>query len=118
MNGFGSNGYEKDKTWEVSGVFDGRIERKEFLRRTALLAGSLIIAGSFGALAGCGGSTTKVENNATSTETQTQASTTPTNTAGQAQGSSQAKTAAVNCRFYEDGNCKRTGAACTNCIAR
>lgn len=121
----GWNGSRKEKAQELYGIQDGRIERGEFLKQAAILIGAVLVAGSFGAIAGCGDNTATVEKQAASAETLEQSTTqdqssanTQTNPSDGAQGSTPAQTSTVNCRFYNDGICEKTGEPCTHCIER
>lgn len=101
-----------------SGLTDGDLSRKDFLKRTALVAGSLLMAGSLGAIAGCGGSTagsTQVRQAPGDAPPATQ--TPQSSPGGQTQGDTQTLTPQM-CGYYNDGTCEKTGRPCTNCISR
>jgi hypothetical protein len=127
----GLRGGKKEKIQELVKIQHGSIERGEFLKRTAVLVGAVLVAASFGAIAGCGNNTAAVEQRSVYTETQNQgasqdqnttqnqsSATTQTNPSEEVQSSTPQQTSTADCRFYNNGTCEKTGEACTHCIER
>ena len=92
------------------------MDRRDFLKKTGRLAGAVVAAGSLGWLVGCSSGTVTREEQAPALNygadeqgsQQNQQQTSPDSTS----------TGALNCHFYSNGICQKTGRACTNCISR
>jgi hypothetical protein len=96
------------------------MDRLEFLKRTSRFAGVALAAGSLGWLAGCGGSTLSRDNQpASQNETaRVPASSSPAQSTQPQNSAPASDVKVVDCRFYDDGICGRTGEKCTECILR
>lgn len=95
------------------------MDRRDFLMRSAKVAGAAILAGSLGWLAGCAGNAATEQQTQVpqQTYTQGQSSQPPLQQQQSQQPQQSESTAAVDCPFYRDGTCGKTGRPCTNCIA-
>jgi hypothetical protein len=101
------------------------MDRREFVKRSAKFALGLALAGSLGAVIGCGTEQSpQVNSNSSSQDAGTSTGTQVPMQNGQSASGSQAPSqpsntaAAGRCHFYSDGTCERTGQACTDCIDR
>lgn len=113
-----ANGSERTGTGPASPV---EMDRMDFLKKTGRLAGLALAAGSLGWLAGCGSGTTGSEATSAapapdtgSTAKEPQQSPQPAAPAAPATGA----ISVTDCRFYDDGICRKTGEDCTECILR
>lgn len=89
------------------------VGRREFISNGCKLAGALLFASSLGALAGCGRDTTSSVGSGSTASTYSPEKTEGSNTP--ATPSSPSSSVNVDCRFYDNGICSKTGKPCTNC---
>lgn len=89
------------------------IDRRLFLKLTLRAATGLLLAGSVGALAGCGSQTVESDISTPPGNSPSTGSRAPRNS--EAPGSRSA--GPQGCPLYSNGVCTGTGQACTNCRA-
>lgn len=111
--------YSRAKGSEGAGAgppYPVEMDRMDFLKKTGRLAGLALAAGSLGWLAGCGSGTAGSE--ATSAAPESGSTAKEPEQSSQPAAPTAGSISVTDCRFYDDGICRKTGENCTECILR